>query len=118
MTKPERGVKRLCASCGARFFDLSHEPIVCPKCQAVFVVPEPPEPTRSGFAHAPKPEARRPAVKLPEDLLEPDEEETLPAPEEDEEAPQALDEDEGAPHALDEGIEESDLGPDDFSNEE
>ncbi|RTL81275.1 MAG: hypothetical protein EKK29_18170 [Hyphomicrobiales bacterium] len=33
MTKPERGVKRVCASCGARFFDLSHEPIVCPNAK-------------------------------------------------------------------------------------
>ncbi len=116
MTKPERGVKRVCASCGARFFDLSHQPIVCPKCQAVFVIPEPPEPRRSGFATAPKPVARAPA-EAPEDLLEPDEEETSPVPEEDEEADKAVDEDDDALRALDE-VEESDLGQEGLSEEE
>jgi len=36
MAKPEWGVKRMCASCGARFYDLLRNPIVCPKCEAVF----------------------------------------------------------------------------------
>ncbi len=117
MTKPERGVKRVCASCGARFFDLSHEPIVCPKCQTVFVIPEPPEPRRGGFVSAPKPEARPPVEESPEGLLEPDEEETLPAPEEDEEADKAVDEDEEALRALDE-VEESDLKQEDLPDEE
>jgi uncharacterized protein (TIGR02300 family) len=36
MTKPELGTKRLCAHCGAKFYDLNHAPIACPKCGAVF----------------------------------------------------------------------------------
>jgi uncharacterized protein (TIGR02300 family) len=36
MTKPELGTKRLCAHCGAKFYDLHHSPITCPKCDAVF----------------------------------------------------------------------------------
>jgi uncharacterized protein (TIGR02300 family) len=36
MTKPELGTKRLCAHCGARFYDLHHSPITCPKCDTVF----------------------------------------------------------------------------------
>jgi uncharacterized protein (TIGR02300 family) len=36
MTKPELGTKRLCARCGAKFYDLHHSPITCPKCDAVF----------------------------------------------------------------------------------
>jgi uncharacterized protein (TIGR02300 family) len=36
VAKPELGTKRLCAHCGARFYDLNHAPIVCPKCGAVF----------------------------------------------------------------------------------
>lgn len=32
MAKPDLGKKRICLSCGARFYDLSREPIVCPKC--------------------------------------------------------------------------------------
>ena len=35
MAKPEWGIKRLCTSCGARFYDLQHEPITCPKCSTV-----------------------------------------------------------------------------------
>ncbi len=37
MSKPELGVKRLCANCGAKFYDLHRDPIVCPKCASVFV---------------------------------------------------------------------------------
>jgi uncharacterized protein (TIGR02300 family) len=36
MTKPELGTKRLCAHCGAKFYDLHHSPITCPKCNTVF----------------------------------------------------------------------------------
>ena len=36
MAKSELGTKRLCASCGAKFYDLSKDPIVCPKCETVF----------------------------------------------------------------------------------
>jgi uncharacterized protein (TIGR02300 family) len=36
MTKPELGTKRLCVHCGAKFYDLHHNPIDCPKCGAVF----------------------------------------------------------------------------------
>ena len=40
MAKAELGAKRRCLSCGAPFFDLNREPIVCPKCSAVFQVVE------------------------------------------------------------------------------
>jgi len=36
VAKPELGTKRLCAHCGAKFYDLNHAPITCPKCGAVF----------------------------------------------------------------------------------
>ena len=35
MAKPELGTKRLCGHCGAKFYDLSKDPIVCPKCHTV-----------------------------------------------------------------------------------
>ena len=35
MAKPELGTKRLCGNCGAKFYDLSKDPIVCPKCDTV-----------------------------------------------------------------------------------
>ena len=37
MAKPDLGTKRLCGSCGAKFYDLNKSPIVCPKCETVFV---------------------------------------------------------------------------------
>ena len=43
--KENRGVKRLCATCGTRFFDLMTKP-VCPKCQAEFYIPPPAPPRR------------------------------------------------------------------------
>jgi uncharacterized protein (TIGR02300 family) len=36
VAKPELGTKRLCAHCGAKFYDLNHSPITCPKCGTVF----------------------------------------------------------------------------------
>ncbi|MPZ55730.1 MAG: TIGR02300 family protein [Rhizobiales bacterium] len=38
MAKAELGTKRLCANCGAKFYDLSKDPITCPKCGTVFQV--------------------------------------------------------------------------------
>ena len=38
MAKPELGSKRLCASCGAKFYDLNKTPIACPKCGTPFEV--------------------------------------------------------------------------------
>lgn len=32
MAKPEWGVKRLCPSCGTRYYDMRKEPPVCPTC--------------------------------------------------------------------------------------
>ncbi len=32
MAKPEWGTKHICPSCGARYYDLQREPVVCPKC--------------------------------------------------------------------------------------
>ena len=36
MAKPEWGTKRICQSCGARFYDFGRSPIICPACGAVF----------------------------------------------------------------------------------
>ncbi len=32
MAKPELGLKRVCVSCGTRFYDLTKQPAICPKC--------------------------------------------------------------------------------------
>lgn len=36
MAKPEWGTKRICQSCSTPFYDMQRDPIVCPKCEAVF----------------------------------------------------------------------------------
>jgi uncharacterized protein (TIGR02300 family) len=45
-SKPARGTKRVCPSCGARFYDLNRTPIVCPVCQSIYQVTPPPRPSR------------------------------------------------------------------------
>ena len=37
MSKPELGTKRDCPSCGAKFYDLNKNPVVCPKCEHEYV---------------------------------------------------------------------------------
>jgi uncharacterized protein (TIGR02300 family) len=39
VAKPELGTKRLCAGCGAKFYDLGKTPIVCPKCGTTYEIP-------------------------------------------------------------------------------
>ena len=36
MAKPEWGLKRTCLGCGARFYDMQRDPIVCPSCNTEF----------------------------------------------------------------------------------
>ena len=36
VAKPEWGLKRVCQSCSAKFYDMQRNPIVCPKCGATF----------------------------------------------------------------------------------
>jgi uncharacterized protein (TIGR02300 family) len=36
LAKPEWGTKRICHSCGTRFYDLLRAPIVCPSCGTEF----------------------------------------------------------------------------------
>lgn len=36
MAKPEWGTKRICPSCGTRYYDLLRKPVICPKCTTPF----------------------------------------------------------------------------------
>lgn len=58
MSKPARGTKRVCPSCGARFYDLNRTPIVCPVCQSIYQVTPPPPPSRR-WGRAQPAEARK-----------------------------------------------------------
>ena len=48
MAKPEWGAKRTCHNCGARFYDLCREPIVCPVCSTVYDLERQPRVRRGG----------------------------------------------------------------------
>jgi uncharacterized protein (TIGR02300 family) len=64
VAKPELGTKRLCAGCGAKFYDLNKDPIVCPKCGTVYevavVAPRGRPDAAAERAAAPEPEAAEP----------------------------------------------------------
>ena len=36
MAKPEWGVKRICSSCGTKYYDFNNSPIICPSCKTEF----------------------------------------------------------------------------------
>ena len=59
MAKPELGTKRLCGSCGAKFYDLNKDPIVCPKCHTVMALAALTARSRPEPAAAPRPVAAR-----------------------------------------------------------
>ncbi len=82
MAKAELGTKRLCASCGAKFYDLNKDPIHCPKCDTVYVVA--PIVTRSRPEAAPV--VPRPAPAEEVAVPEPQEIETVSLEEADAEA--------------------------------
>ena len=61
MSNPARGTKRLCPSCGARFYDLGRSPITCPVCQAPYQVTPPATSPRRAERAQPEPPPK-PAV--------------------------------------------------------
>jgi uncharacterized protein (TIGR02300 family) len=36
VAKPDWGSKRICPSCGTRYYDLLRKPVICPKCSTPF----------------------------------------------------------------------------------
>src|SRR5579871_5198597 len=62
VAKPELGTKRACGNCGAKFYDLNKDPIICPKCATVFQAAPPPT---SRSRH----EAARPAAPAEEAVV-------------------------------------------------
>jgi len=83
VAKPELGTKRLCASCGAKFYDLNKDPIHCPKCGALHEVVVATRPVRPEAAPPPP---VRPPVPEEAPAPEPQEVETVSLEEADAEA--------------------------------
>lgn len=77
--RPERGTKRICLHCEAKFYDMMRTPILCPKCGEEFIEvvrppPTPRQPRRSAFGKdraAPLPQPAEPE----EGILDRDDEE-------------------------------------------
>jgi len=67
VAKPEWGTKRSCGSCGARYYDMGRQPVVCPKCGAVH---EEDAPTRARRSRAAVPEKKPKAAPVAEDTPE------------------------------------------------
>jgi len=53
VAKAALGTKRICTGCAAKFYDLGKDPIVCPTCETVYVIPKP-APPRGGRSYAPR----------------------------------------------------------------
>ena len=107
VAKPELGTKRLCASCGAKFYDLNKDSIHCPKCGAAYEVVVATRPTR------PEPVVATPVPRapVPEEVAppEPQEVETVSLEEADSEAQGAA----KKPAPAEAGIEEEEVEMDD-----
>ena len=77
MSKPARGTKRVCPSCGARFYDLGRSPITCSVCQAVYQISAPSRRAERAapVAKTPKPEAeeKEPSIVGGADVISLDE---------------------------------------------
>jgi uncharacterized protein (TIGR02300 family) len=84
VAKLELGTKRLCAGCGAKFYDLSKTPIVCPKCGTTYEIPVITTRSRPDTAAAARAAAAREAV--PAEVPEPQEAEFVSLEEADAEA--------------------------------
>ena len=100
--KALRGTKRSCqnAECGSRFYDLNQDPITCPVCQTVYVIPRGP---------APQPVARTAAKPFKKPAFVPDDIKPEAAPEvESDDLPELEDTAEGVePEEADETILEA-----------
>jgi len=68
VAKPELGTKRLCTNCGAKFYDLNKDPIVCPKCHTALELAASPPRGRpdAAAARAPVPQQPEEEVVAPE----------------------------------------------------
>jgi uncharacterized protein (TIGR02300 family) len=97
LAKPEWGTKRICPSCGTRYYDLLREQVICPKCST----PYDPEAFLKARRARPVAPVEKELAPVGDDLdgdveveaAEDDEEEAVPLAEGDEEEDEELIED-------------------------
>jgi uncharacterized protein (TIGR02300 family) len=115
VAKAEWGTKRICLNCGARFYDMNRDPIVCPACSTAL---DPVAQGRPRRTRAPAKLAAVAAVADPEDVaVEADDDIDT---EDDEEVVVAAEDDEDEGDSEEDGesaIEDvSELGDDDMAD--
>jgi uncharacterized protein (TIGR02300 family) len=66
MSTNARGTKRVCPSCGAKFYDLNRSPILCPVCQTVYQLAPVGRRSRAAAQEDAEPEAVVEEVETPE----------------------------------------------------
>ncbi len=79
MATKDLGSKHLCASCGAKFYDLGKQPPTCPKCETVAEVVVKPKPTRAA-AKPPKETPAKPPEAEEDTAVEADDDDGDDAP--------------------------------------
>jgi uncharacterized protein (TIGR02300 family) len=112
VVKPEWGTKRICLNCGARFYDMNRDPIVCPACSTALdpVVQSRPRRTRAAPKLAAVAAVADPAAAEPDEEVETEDEEEAVVVAEDDDEGDAEDDGESA-------IEDvSELGDDDMAD--
>jgi uncharacterized protein (TIGR02300 family) len=107
LAKPEWGTKRICPNCGARYYDLLRDPVICPKCSTPF---DPEAFLRARRARPPAPVEKELEPVVADDIDVDVEPEEIEAAEEEEEAGVALEEGEEEEEELIEDA--SELGED------
>lgn len=112
MVKAEWGTKRICLNCGARFYDMNRDPIVCPACSTALdpVVQSRPRRARAAPKLAAVAAVAGPAATEPDEELETEDEDEAVVVADDDEESDAEDDGESA-------IEDvSELGDDDMAD--
>ena len=69
MVKAELGTKRICPSCGTKFYDLLKSPIICPKCGVSFIA----APLLPSKGDSPQAAVAKPVREAPPPASEPEE---------------------------------------------
>ena len=112
MVKAEWGTKRICLSCGARFYDMNREPIVCPACSTALdpVVQSRPRRARAATKLVAVAAVADPVGVVPDEEIEEEDEDEAVVVADDDEEDEAEDDGESA-------IEDvSELGDDDMAD--
>ena len=83
LVKADLGIKRVCPSCGARFYDLQKRPIECPKCEFSF---EPEALYKQRRPRTPEPAEQAPVIERDDDEEDENENEEVESEEAEDEA--------------------------------